>query len=87
MKFTTWVQSQKWQDDLFVSKASHSIVIQVYAPNSNAEEDERFYENLHDWATSQQKYVLGDHLFNPCSVEERSENGGLKSQFAYLLAE
>jgi len=42
------VQSQKWQDDLFVSKASHSIVIQVYAPNSNAEEDERFYENLQD---------------------------------------
>ena len=37
---------------LFVSKANHSIitVIQVYAPSSNAEEDEveQFYEDLQD---------------------------------------
>ena len=45
------MQSQKRQNDLFVSKANHSIsVIQVYAPTSNAEETEveRFYEDLQD---------------------------------------
>ena len=40
-KMTEW--------SLFISKANHSIrVIQVYAPNSNAEEAEKTYENLQD---------------------------------------
>ena len=35
---------------LFISKANHSIVIQVYAPTSNTEEAkvEWFYEDLQD---------------------------------------
>ena len=46
------MQSQKQQNDLFVSKANQfSItVIQVYAPTSNAEEAEveQFYEDVQD---------------------------------------
>ena len=45
LKCSTWMQSQKWQNDLFVSKAN-----QVYAPTRKAEEAEveAFYENLQD---------------------------------------
>ena len=41
-KMTEW--------SLFISKASYSIVIQVYAPTGNAEEAEveQFYEDLQD---------------------------------------
>ena len=45
------MQSQKRQKDLcFQGKPFNIIVIQVYAPTSNAEkaEVERFYENLQD---------------------------------------
>ena len=46
------MQSQKQQNDLcsFPRQTIHSIVIQVYAPNSNAEEAEveGFYEDLQD---------------------------------------
>ena len=44
------MQSQKRQNDLFVSKANHSTVIQVYACTSNAEEAQtkQFYEDLQD---------------------------------------
>ena len=46
------MQSQKWQNDLFVSKAKlfNTTVIQVYAPTDNAEESEVewVYENLQD---------------------------------------
>ena len=46
------MQSQKQQNDLFVSKANqfNITVIQVYAPTSNAEEAEveQFYEDLQD---------------------------------------
>ena len=56
------MQSQKRQNDLFVSKANHSIsVIQVYAPTSNAEEAEveRFYEDIQDLLEpTPKKYVL-----------------------------
>ena len=45
LKCSTWVQSQKWQDDL----CSFNItVIQVYTPTGNAEEAEWFYEDLQD---------------------------------------
>ena len=51
LKCNTWMQSQKWQNDLcFQGKAFSTTVIQVYAPTSNAEEAEVewFYEDLQD---------------------------------------
>jgi len=44
------MQSQKRQNDLFPSKPFNIIVIQAYAPTSNAEEAEveGFYEDLKD---------------------------------------
>ena len=45
------MQSQKWQNDLcFQGKPFNITVIQVYAPNNNAEEVEveQFYEDLQD---------------------------------------
>ena len=51
-KCRTWMQSQKWQNDLcsFPSKPLDITVIQVYAPTSKAEEAgvEWFYEDLQD---------------------------------------
>ena len=51
-KCSTWVQSQKQQNDLcsFPRLPFNITVIQVYAMTSNAEgaEVEWFYENLHD---------------------------------------
>ena len=50
LKCSTWVQSQKRQNDL-VSKAKVNItIIQVYTPNTNAKEAEvdRVYEDLQD---------------------------------------
>ena len=49
MKHSTWIQSQKRQNDLcFQGKPFNITVIQVYASTSNAEEAEieRFYEDL-----------------------------------------
>ena len=52
LKCSTWMQSQKRQNDLFFSqgKPFNITVIQVYAPTSNAEEAEveRFYEDPED---------------------------------------
>ena len=46
---STWMQSQKRQNDLcFQGKSFNITVIQVYAPTSNAEEAEQFYEDLQD---------------------------------------
>ena len=43
------VQSQKWQNNLcFQGKPFSITVIQAYAPNSNAEEAEWFYDDLQD---------------------------------------
>ena len=51
-KYSTWMQSQKRQNDLCSSprQTIHITVIQVYAPTSNAEEAkvEWFYEDLQD---------------------------------------
>ena len=50
-KCSTWMQSQKRQNDLCLLGTPFSItVIQVYAPNSNAREAkvEQFYEDLQD---------------------------------------
>ena len=52
LKCSTWMQSQKGQNDLcsFPRQTIQYQVIQVYAPNSNTEEAEveRFYEDLQD---------------------------------------
>ena len=52
VKCSTWIQSQKRQNDLcsFPRQPSNMRVIQVYAPTSNAEEAEVewFYEDLQD---------------------------------------
>ena len=45
------MQSQKWQNDLYVcfqGKPFNITIIQVCAPTSNAEEAERFHEDLQD---------------------------------------
>ena len=49
LKCSTWMQSQKWKNDLclFKGKPFSITVIQVYALTSNAEV-ERFYEALLD---------------------------------------
>ena len=54
LKCSIWMQSQKQQNDLsarFQGKPFNIMVIQVYAPTSNAEEAEVewFYEDLHDF--------------------------------------
>ena len=62
------MQSQKWQNDLcsFPRQTIHIIVIQVYAPISNAEEAEveQFYEDLQDlFERTPQKdvlFIIGD---------------------------
>ena len=50
LKCSTWMQSQKQQNDLcpFPSKPFNIIIIQAYAPTSNTEETEaeRLYEDL-----------------------------------------
>ena len=52
LKYSTWVQSQKQQNDLssFQSKPFSMIVIQVCAPTTNDEvaEIEWFYEDLQE---------------------------------------
>ena len=53
LKCSTWVQSQKWQNDLsvhFQGKPFNITVIQTYTPINNAEEAEfeQFYEDLQD---------------------------------------
>ena len=52
LKCSTWMQSQKRQNDLLFSQSKpfNITVIQVYAPTSNAEEAETkwFYEDLQD---------------------------------------
>ena len=53
LKCSTWMQSQKRQNDLsvcFQGKPFNITVIQIYAPTSNAEEAEVecFYEDLQD---------------------------------------
>ena len=51
-KCGSWMQSQKQQNDLysFQGKPFNIMIIQAYAPTSNAEEAEieQFYEDLQD---------------------------------------
>ena len=72
-KCSTWMQSQKWQNDIcpfprqiIQYHGNPSLVIQVYAPNSNAEEAEFewFYEDLQDLLELTPKkdvlFIIGD---------------------------
>ena len=51
---------------MFTSKANHSVsqLIHVYAPTSNAEEAERFYEDLQELSELTHKkdvlFIIGD---------------------------
>ena len=59
-EISTWVQSQKWQNDL-CSCPRHPFnitVIQVYAPTTNAKKAEvkQFYEDLHEDVL----FIIGD---------------------------
>ena len=67
-KCSTWMQSQKWQNDLcsFPRQTIQYTVIQVYASSSNAEEAEveQFYEDLQDLLELTPKkdvfFIIGD---------------------------
>ena len=60
------MQSQKWQNDLcsFRSKPFNITVIQAYAPTSNAENAEQFYEDLQELLELTAKkdvlFIIGD---------------------------
>ena len=60
------MQSQKWQNDLcsFWSKPFNITVIQAYAPTSNAENAEQFYEDLQELLELTAKkdvlFIIGD---------------------------
>ena len=68
LKCSKWVQSQKQQNDLsyFPRKTFNITVIQVYAPTTNAEEDEveLFYDALQDLLELTPKndvfFIIGD---------------------------
>ena len=62
------MQSQKRQNDLFPSKPFNIIVIQAYAPTSNAEEAEveGFYEDLQDLLELTQKRCPFHHRGLEC---------------------
>ena len=66
-KHSTWVQSQKQQNDLcFQGKPFKVTATQVYAPTSNTEEAEveQFYEDLEDLSELTPKkdvlFIIGD---------------------------
>ena len=64
-KCSTWVQSQKWQNDLcFPGKPFSITVIQDNATTTNAEEAERFYGDLQDLLELTPKkdvlFIIGD---------------------------
>ena len=66
-KYSTWMQSQKQQSDLWFPRQTFNImVIQVYALISNAEDAdvERFYEDLQDLLELTPKndvlFIIGD---------------------------
>ena len=79
------MQSQKRQNDLCSSPRQpfNITVIQVYAPNSNAEEDEveRFYEDLQDLLELTPKkdvlFIIGDWNAKVRSQETSGVTGKL----------
>ena len=60
------MQSQKWQNDSvhFQGKPFNITVIQAYAPTSNAENAEQFYEDLQELLELTAKkdvlFIIGD---------------------------
>ena len=69
LKCSTWMQPQKWQNDLcFQGKPFNISIIQIYAPTSNAEEAEVewFYEDLQGLVELTSKkdvlFLIGDWM-------------------------
>ena len=61
LKCSTWMQSQKRQNDLcFQGKPFNITTIQVYTPTSNAEEGKWLYANLQDLLELHPKNIIGD---------------------------
>ena len=97
-KGSTWMQSQKRQNDLcFQGKPFNITVIQVYAPTSNAEEAEveRFYEDLQDLLELTPKkdvlFIIGDWNANIGSQETPGVTGkfglGIQNEAGQRLIE
>ena len=89
LKCSTWVQSQKWENDLCSSQGKYFniTVIQVYAPTSIAEdaEVERFYEDLQDlWELTPKKdvlFIIGDWNAKVGSQETPGVTGNLALEY------
>ena len=98
-KCSTWVQSQKRQNDLclFQAKPFSITVIQVYAPTSNAEEAEVewFYEDLQDILELTPKkdvlFIIGDWNAKVGSQETPGVTGkfglGVQNEIGQRLTE
>ena len=86
LKCSTWMQSQKRQNDLcFQGKPFNVTVIQVYAPTSNAEEAdvERFYEYLQNLLVlTPKKYVR--FIIGYCNAKVGSQEiPGITGKFGF----
>ena len=75
------MQSQKRQNDLcaFPRQSFNITVIQVYAPTSNAEEAERFYEDLQDLLDTQKRCPF--HYRGLEGKSRKSRNTGVTGKF------
>ena len=89
LKCNTWMQSQKWKNDLcsFPRQTFIITVIHVYAPTSNAEEAEveRFYEDLQDLLELTSKrdvlFIIGDWNAKVGSQETPGVTGKLPLEY------
>ena len=82
--FSTWTQSQKWQNVRFQGKPFNIIVIQVYALTSNAEEAEVewFFEDLLEVTPKKDVlFVIGDWNENVGSQEIPRELASLALEY------
>ena len=97
-KCSTWMQSQKRQNDLcFQGKPFNITVIQAYAPTSNTEEAEVewFYEDLQDLLELTPKkdvlFIIGDWNAKVGSQETPRKTGklghGVQNKADHRLAE
>ena len=98
LKCSTWMQSQKLQNDLcFQGKPFNIRVIQVYAPISNAEEAEveQFYEDLQHLVELTLKkgvlFIIGDWNAKVGSQETHGVTGkfglGIRNEAGQRLIE
>ena len=95
LKCSTWMQSQKRQNDLcsFPWQTINITVIQVYAPTSNPEEAEVewFYEDLQDLLELTPLFIIGDWYAKAGSQEISGLTGkfglGVQNEAAQRLTE